>query len=211
MYVLTATSARAAELHTACDPLGIEVAVAPHGGAQLAADLLAVFYDVDGDEPLPLAAVREHGAYAVLLVPEPVHGGTVLDAIRAGYSFVLTQPVRTDRVRALLDYLATVASPRPSRELTLDRDDMLCTPSRSVALSAAESAVLHVFANHPDRIVARQRLALASGDTPLRETLSRLRTHLDAIGSGAQVLNVPHIGYRLAGHVVLAQPRDTTN
>ena len=205
MYVLTATSAGAAELHPACDPLGIEVAVAPYDGAQPAADLLAVFYDADGDEPLPLAAVREHGAHAVLLVPEPVRGEMVLDAMRAGYSFVLTRPMRTDRVRALLHYLATVAAPRQSKELTLGRDGVLRTPSRSVALSAAESAVLHVFADHPNRIVPRQRLALASGDTPLRETLSRLRTHLDAIGSGAQVLNVPHIGYRLAGHVVLAQ------
>ena len=205
MYVLTATSARATELHRACDPLGIEVAVAPYDGAQPAADLLAVFYDADGDEPLPLAAVREHGAHAVLLVPDPPLGETVLAAMRAGYSFVLTRPMRTDRVRALLHYLATVAAPRQSKELTLDRDGVLRTPSRSVALSAAESAVLHVFADHPNRIVPRQRLALASGNTPLRETLSRLRTHLDAIGSGAQVLNVPHIGYRLAGHVVLAQ------
>jgi DNA-binding response OmpR family regulator len=206
MYVLTTTSSTASELHMACDPVGIEVAVARYDGAQPSAALLAVFYNADGDEPLSLGAVREHGAHAVLLVPEPVRGKTVLDAMRAGYSFVLTQPMRTDRVRALLEYLATVAAPPQSKVLTLDHDDVVfCTPSRSVALSAAESAVLHVFADHPDRIVSRQRLALASGDTPLRETLSRLHTHLNAIGSGAQVLNVPHIGYRLAGHVVLAQ------
>lgn len=206
MYVLTAADAEmTALLRTACHPLGIEVAVAPCDRAQPSADLLAVFYDADGEDPLSLAAVREHGAHAVLLVPEPVHGETVLDAIQAGFSFVLTRPIRIDRVRALVDYLATVAAPAQSKELTLDRDDVLRTPSRSVALSAAEAAVLHVFADHPDRIVPRQRLVLASGNTPLRETLSQLRGHLDAVGSGAQILNVPHIGYRLAGHVVLAQ------
>lgn len=204
MYVLTAADAGAAGLRAACDPLGIEVVVAAGGGAQPAADLLAVFYDADGGEPLPLSAVRGHGAYAVLLVPEPVHGTTVLEAVRAGYNFVLTRPVRIDRARALLEYLATVAAPRQSRNLTLDRGGVLSTPSRSVVLSAAESAVLHVFAANPDRIVPRQRLALASGDAPLLETLSQLRAHLDAIGSGAQVLNVPHVGYRLAGHVILA-------
>jgi hypothetical protein len=200
VYVLTGSAATAATLRPACEPINIEVRHSDSVAVAIEDDLLAVFYEA-GHDPVPMSDVRRHGAYAIWVAPAPATPTEVLAAIRHGYHLVLASPLRIERVRSLLGYLAEVASPAPAQVLALDAAGTMSTPSRSVRLSPEEAAVLRTFAKRQRRIVPRQDLANVIGEAELRSVLAALSQHMEEVGSGARLLPVPHIGVRLSGSV----------
>jgi hypothetical protein len=179
----------------------------------LAPDLLAVFSVAGGVAPVDPRAVRRHGAYPVQ-VQGSVVPAEVLSAVRAGYSFVLVTPLRVARLTALLAYLRDVAAPPGARILTLAEDGTLSTPSGTAHLDAAEQAALRLLGANVGRIVTRGQLHDGTGADPLQVTTA-LRRHLESVGSGAQILKVPHMGFRFVGTVItndgddlVEEPRD---
>ena len=112
---------------------------------------------------------------------------------------MLFRSLSLNRVTSFLSYLRSVAAPPGAQTLTVDAE-VLSSPSSSVALSSEEAAALRLFGEHPGRIVSRDALAEAAGADPLR-LLTSLRDKFAEIGSGAQILKVPHMGYRLVGTV----------
>jgi hypothetical protein len=165
----------------------------------LADDLLAVITAAGVEPVVPVSAVRQHGAYAVQVQPA-LNGVQLLRGIQSGYNFVFASPLIPDRLTAFLAYLRDIAAPPATQILRLNGDGVLSTPAGSVTLDESEAAVLRLFGQRVNHIVSRRELADVSGADPLQVT-RRLKMHFEVLGSGAHILNVPHMGYRLVGSV----------
>lgn len=207
MYVLAAqlTSSDIDRLGEACqrNRLRLELGHRPDSG-RLRDDVLAVFYSAGGS-PLGEQEIHRRGAYSVLVRQEPSAQG-IIEALRAGYSFVLASPLGVDRLTSFLGYLRSVAAPPRARILDLDEANILSTASESTTLDAAEAAALRLFGARAGRIVSREELTDTVGQDPRHITAS-LREKFDQIGTGAQILNVPHMGFRLVGELRLPADR----
>jgi hypothetical protein len=202
MHVLMGSlrPADADTLERACTRNRMPLRTLPAEGAgQLGADLLAVFFQEGEESALAPADVRRHGAYAIQ-IQSAVASAPMLRAIRAGYHLVFPSPLPADRVTRFLRYMSDVAAPPKSRTLTLSENGTLSTATGHAELDPAESAALRLLGSRRDGIVSRAELLAASGSDPL-QTVTALRRHLSELGSGAQILKVPHLGYRLVGSV----------
>ncbi|MGA8116453.1 MAG: helix-turn-helix domain-containing protein [Actinocatenispora sp.] len=192
-------SADATALSEACRQTRLPLDSRDHLG-ELAGDLLAVFCTEEAASPAAVRELHDAGAYAVLVQPEPSARGT-LEALRLGYGFVLASPLRAERLTAFLTYLRDVSAPPGTQIVDLDQVGTLSTRTAHTALDEAEAAALRLFARGPSRIVSRRELAEATdGGDPLA-LVSALRTRFEQVGSGAKILKVPHMGFRLVGEV----------
>jgi len=203
MHVLmgTLSSMDADNLSRACQRNRMPLRTLPaEGVTQLEDDLLAVFFREGEESPLSPAEVRRHGAYAVQVQPA-VSAVPILQAVRAGYHFVFPSPLSTDRISSFLRYMCDVAAPPRSQILTLSDNGTLLTPMGSADLDDAEKSALLLFGERRDGIVSRADLMAATGGRDPLQTVNALRRHFVALGSGAQILKVPHMGYRLVGAV----------
>ncbi|MGO1050097.1 winged helix-turn-helix domain-containing protein [Crossiella sp. CA198] len=204
MYVLAGTLAAAdlAVVTEACAELGLAVHQADPeaAGARVADVMLCALHRTAGEavEPSP-AEVRRRGGYPIAVL-ESVSATGVLGALTDGYAFALATPLRRPRVVATLGYLKSVAPPEPAQRLTLS-PGLLCSPSRQAPVSAAEAGLLRTLAGKPGQIVSRTELNVATGGEDVNVVVSVLRQKLADIDSGAKILKVPHLGFRLVGTV----------
>lgn len=205
MYVLTALlhPADLNQLSVACERNRLELVLArPDHIIPLRDDLIAFFDRRDAPSLVAKEEIFSRGVHTILVKSE-LSARSTLAARHAGYSFMLASPLRIDRLTSLLGYLRTVAVPPMAQILHLDGTDTLSTPSSSTRLDAAEAAALRILGARPDQIVSREDLASAmAGADPLTVT-SRLQLKFDEIGSGAQLMKVPHMGIRLAGRILV--------
>ncbi|MGW0516078.1 winged helix-turn-helix domain-containing protein [Crossiella sp. NPDC003009] len=200
MYVLAGTLAAAdlAVVTDACAELGLAV---HHADAEVTDDvMLCALHRTAGEavEPSP-AEVRRRGGYPIAVL-ESVSATGVLGALTEGYAFALATPLRRPRVVAALGYLKSVAPPEPAQRLTL-APGLLRSPSRQTPVSAAEAGLLRALAGKPGQIVSRAELGEAAGGEDVNAVVSVLRRKLADIDSGAKILKVPHLGFRLVGTV----------
>ncbi|SDT80763.1 winged helix-turn-helix domain-containing protein [Actinoplanes derwentensis] len=204
MYVLSTTlePVELDMLERACRAQRIPVSTS--GDAALGDDLLAAFYRAGaaGESPIEPRQVRLHGAYTVLVDAEATARSTYT-ALRSGYSFVLPSPLSESRVSRLLDYLVATAAPQRSQVLTLSDANELTVGGRSVTLTDGQGVTLRLLGEQSGRIVTRQRLSAAGQDNALA-VVTELRRVFQDIGAGAQILKVPHMGFRLVGSVRVA-------
>ncbi|MGI5212772.1 hypothetical protein [Plantactinospora sp. CA-290183] len=201
MHVLMSALDRndAESLGRACSRNRILLHDAPaDGAAGLEDDLLAVFIAEGTDPPVSPAEIRQHGAYAVQ-VQQTVSGMQMLHAARNGYHFVFGSPLPTDRVSNFLRYICDVAAPPRSQILRLTDTGTLVTPMGTAELEHAEVSALRLLGERRDGIVSRADLMSATGGSDPLRTINALRGRFSALGSGAQILKVPHMGYRLVG------------
>ncbi|MGV9557753.1 hypothetical protein [Streptomyces sp. NPDC003401] len=210
MYVLTRGLAapEAARLREACERTGLPLkepeAQDPRGTAEhVRDDLLVAFVaaEADGSAPLEVREITRDGAYAVLVQPAPSARGT-LAAVRSGAGFVMAAPLGVERLVSFLTYLRDVAAPASAQVLDLDESGVLTTPSASVRLTGAEAGALRALAERRAVIVSRPDLLRLTGEDP-RDVIEALRARFREVGSGAQILKVPHMGFRLVGEVRL--------
>jgi hypothetical protein len=187
-------------LNAACKHTGLPLqSAAATAAADFRDDLLAVFFG-SLSAPLEPTQVRQHGAYPVL-VQQGISAVAMMGAMGDGFTFVLASPLRTERLTAFLDYLMRVAAPPRARIVTLGDDGTLASPAAAVTLAPHEAAVLRKLAEHTGEIVAQEELRSQTTETDLLTVIAALRGKLSEIGSGAQILKVPHAGFRLAGTV----------
>lgn len=210
MYVLTRGLAapEAARLREACERTGLPLrepeAHDPRGAAgDVADDLLVAFVaaEADGSAPPGLREITRAGAYAVLVQPAPTAKGT-LAAVRSGAGFVMAAPLGVERLVSFLTYLRDVAAPASAQVLGLDETGVLTTPSASVRLTEVEAKALRALAERRAVIVSRPDLLRLTGEDP-KDVIEALRARFREVGSGAQILKVPHMGFRLVGEVRL--------
>ncbi|AYN40332.1 hypothetical protein D9753_17060 [Streptomyces dangxiongensis] len=211
MYVLSwgLEPADLSALEEACEQAGLplEAPAVDAGGpaGHRRDDLLVAFTGAHG--PADPREITRDGAYVVTVQSAPDAAGT-LRAVRAGSSFLMASPLREERLRSFLTYLRDVAAPTATQVLDLDDSGLLATPSASVRLTGAEAKALRALADRSARIVARPELLRLTGEDP-RDLVEALRARFREIGSGAQILKVPHMGFRLVGEVrtTTAAPR----
>ncbi|MFD7132979.1 hypothetical protein [Streptomyces sp. NPDC059894] len=208
MYVLARglAATETENLREACERTALPLRPVPDGddvAEHVAADLLVAFVAAadDGIAPLDLRDLTHGGAYAVLVQRAPT-ARTTLAAVRSGAGFVMAAPLDVDRLVPFLTYLRDVAAPAAAQVLDLDEADVLATPSGSVRLSEAEARALRALADRRATIVGRPDLMRLTGEDP-RDVVESLRARFREVGSGAQILKVPHMGFRLVGEVRL--------
>ncbi|MFJ4618053.1 hypothetical protein [Streptomyces sp. NPDC088812] len=208
MYVLARglAATETENLREACERTALPLRPVPDGDGvaeHVAADLLVAFVAAadDGTAPLDLRDLTHGGAYAVLVQPAPT-ARTTLAAVRSGAGFVMAAPLDVDRLVPFLTYLRDVAAPAAAQVLDLDEAGVLATPSGSVRLSEAEARALRALADRRATIVGRPDLMRLTGEDP-RDVVASLRARFREVGSGAQILKVPHMGFRLVGEVRL--------
>jgi hypothetical protein len=181
---------------------GLEVRSTATAPADLTPDLLAVVHSGRDPQPKPSAtATTAHGAYAVLVLDRlsPI---AVLDAATSGYAFTLTQYELETRLAHLFGYLCTVAAPEPTRTLSLSAAHVLSSASASVHLEPAEAGLLTRLGDSTGRVVPWDELAREETGRPgVLKLVAELTGKLEQIGSGARILKVPHLGFRLSGRL----------
>jgi hypothetical protein len=199
-----------APLAAACTRLGLPLETAAAGEPAVPrGDLLAAFYQIRAGGPAPVPApeeVRRHGAAPVVLLRE-LTGAAFLDEVWRGFRLVLPAPPGADRLTRCLSYLRDVAPPPGSQQLWLDDSNVLSSTVGSTRLSHAEAVALRRLCEAPGRIVSREDLAAVGALDVLRVT-TQLKDKLAGIGSGAQLLKVPHMGFRFVGKLALRVPGD---
>ncbi len=210
MYVLAwaLTEDDLASLREACDRTGLPLecpSVEAERGEPLVLreDLLGAFVSSTTPLPEPLSAedISRTGAYVVTVHHAPTPGD-MLTAFHSGSSFAMSEPLGTSRLTSFLTYLRDVAAPQSTQVLDLDPSDVLATPSATVQLSPAEGKALRALSTRRSTIVPRPELMRLAGEDP-RDLVQALQKRFREVGSGAQILKVPHMGFRLVGEVRL--------
>lgn len=162
--------------------------------------VLAVFCEFGDRQPgPPPEEVYSHDTYPIAVLPS-VSATGVLATLTQGWAFALASPLRAQRLVQCLSYLRDVAPPRAAQVLVLDTAGTLSSPWGSVQVTSAESYLLSRLASRDSQIVPREDLAEAADEDVLR-VASTLKGKLADIRSGAKILKVPHLGYRLVGTV----------
>jgi DNA-binding winged helix-turn-helix (wHTH) protein len=215
MYVVAGSleSADFTVLEGACAELGLAVhASDPEAGRSDWPDvILAALHRFGDGAPSPSAAeVKRRGGYPIAVL-DAVSATGVLAALSEGFSLALASPLRRSRLVESLGYLKSVAPPVPSQVVTLDGHGRLGSPSKSVPVTDAESGMLRCLADRPGQIVSREELTEAADGEDANKVASVLKQKLDDVDSGAKILKVPHLGFRLVGTVQDAPvPESTT-
>lgn len=191
-------------LADACAEVGLtlRVAGAEAGDAPPAGALLVSFHRVAGarpDDP-SVAELKSRGGYAVAVL-DGVSATEVLAAVSSGYSFTLASPLRRARLVETLGYLKTVTPSENTQVLTLDGKGSLSSPAKSSPVTDAEAGLLRLLAGRPGQIVSREELTEATGGEDVNKVTSVLKQKLLDIDSGAKLLKIPHLGFRLVGTV----------
>lgn len=219
MYVLAVGLApeRLSKLSAACAAVGLPLsAIAARAPLDLHDDLLAAYFEI-GSDGVPDAgpgvappgagpddapkAVAALGALPVAVLAdeaESSRGPAFLREVGRGYAMVLPCTVTEERLVRSLTYLRDIVPPPGAQHLWLDDGLVLSTRRRSVRLVPAEAAVLRRLAEAPGRVVSRTDLETAA-DGDVQGTSVRLKARLEEVGSGAQLLKVPHRGFRFVG------------
>jgi hypothetical protein len=181
---------------------GLEARSSATVPADLTPDLLAVVHSDREAQPEPSAtATTAHGAYAILVL-DRLSPTAVLDAATSGYAFTLTPYKLETRLAHLLGYLCTVAAPEPTRTLSLSASHLLSSASASVRLEPGEAELLTQLGESTGRVVPWDELAQeATGRPGVLKLVADLTGKLEQIGSGARILKVPHLGFRLSGRL----------
>ncbi|MFF8730101.1 hypothetical protein ACF073_27015 [Streptomyces sp. NPDC015171] len=192
-----------AAVEAACEQVGLPLET-PDSGTPAdhhRDDLLVAFLGA-GAAGTAFADPREitaSGAYVVTVQNAP-NAKDTLRAVRSGSSFLMASPLGGERLVSFLTYLRDVAAPAAAQVLELGADGVLATPSASVQLTEGEVKALRALGDTSARIVARPELLRLTGEDP-RDLLEALRARFREIGSGAQILKVPHMGFRLVGEL----------
>jgi hypothetical protein len=210
MYVLAVGLApdRHAKLTAACAAIGLQLdAVSAGEPIDLRDDLLAAYFefDADGSDGVAPQGVSERGALAVAFASEEFGGDVYLREIRNGYGMVLPASVTEERLVRSLTYLRDVVPPAGSQRLWLNEHRLLASAVGSVQLDLAEDAFLRRLGSTPGSIVSREELAKAGG-ADVQGVSVRIKERLAEIGSGAQLLKVPHLGFRFVGTLHEGEP-----
>ncbi|MBA0052910.1 helix-turn-helix domain-containing protein [Streptomyces sp. AJS327] len=208
MYVL-AQSVAPADLHVlgeACSETGLALHDAdPEEERDFPDVLLASFHRVSAADGLTPAQVKGRGGYPIAVLDE-VAATDVLRAVTDGFSFTLASPLRRERVVETLGYLKSVTPPESTQVLTLLGPPVegrlrLSSGPRDAEVSHGEAQMLRTLADRPGQIVARGELERATGEDNINRVSSVLKQKLEDIDSGAKILKVPHLGFRLVGTV----------
>lgn len=203
MYVLaqSLTPPDLEVLADACAEVGLTLhETAPRAEAPDA--LLVSFHRVaaaPADGP-PVAELGQRGGYAVAVL-DGIAASAVLAAVSGGYSFTLASPLRRHRLVETLTYLKHITPPENTQVLTLDGAGSLRSPSKSAPVTGAEAGLLRLLAARPGQIVSREELTEAAGGEDVNRVTSVLKQKLLDIDSGAKLLKIPHLGFRLVGTV----------
>ncbi|MER5968464.1 hypothetical protein ABT112_01725 [Streptomyces sp. NPDC002055] len=205
MYVL-AQSLDPADLDVlgeACAELGLTLHDCdPEAGSPDWPDvLLASLHAVAATAPgLSAAEVKGRGGYPIAVL-DSVSATGVLAALSDGFALALASPLKQHRLVDSLGYLKSVTPPESTQVLTLDGRGRLHSPSKAVPVTDAEAGMLRLLAGRPGQIVPRQDIAEATGGEDVNPVSSVLKQKLLDIDSGAKILKVPHLGFRLVGTV----------
>ncbi|MFF8814344.1 winged helix-turn-helix domain-containing protein [Streptomyces pactum] len=206
MYVLaqSLTPEDLAVLADACAEVGLTLHHSEPGSAPPdPSDALLVSFHRVGADPAggPTAQeLKEIGGYAVAVL-DGIAAGAVLAAVTNGYSFTLASPLRRPRLVETLTYLKHITPPENTQVLTLDGAGSLHSPSKSTPVTDAEAGLLRMLAARPGQIVSREDLTEATGGEDVSRVTSVLKQKLLDIDSGAKLLKIPHLGFRLVGTV----------
>ncbi|MFM9607188.1 winged helix-turn-helix domain-containing protein [Streptomyces niveiscabiei] len=205
MYALaqSLTPADLEVLAEACAEVGLALHVtdpatghAPPPGAQLVS-----FTRVAAARPddLSVADLKSRGGYAVAVL-DSVSATEVLAAVTAGYGFTLASPLRRSRLVETLSYLKTVTPSENTQVLTL-ANGSLNSAAKSLPVTDAEAGLLRLLSDRPGQIVSREELTQATGGEDVNKVTSVLKQKFLDIDSGAKLLKIPHLGFRLVGTV----------
>ncbi|MFH8367692.1 transcriptional regulator [Streptomyces sp. NPDC018031] len=206
MYVLAQSLAPAdlEVLAEACAEVGLTLHDAdPEAGHETPPDALLVSFHrsaAPAPEDLTVADVKGRGGYPVAVL-DGISATDVLAAVSGGYSFTLASPLRRPRLVETLNYLRNVTPPENTQVLTLDGKGSLCSPSKSVPVTDAEAGLLRLLAGRSGQIVSREDLTAATGGEDVNRVTSVLKQKFLDIDSGAKLLKIPHLGFRLVGTV----------
>lgn len=206
MYALAQSLAPAdlEVLADACAEVGLTLAVtdpetadaAPPGARLVAFHRIAA---AGPDEPA-VEELKRGGGYAIAVL-DRVAATEVLAAVSRGYSFTLASPLRRERLVETLGYLKNVTPPENTQVLTLDGRGTLSSPAKSAPVTEAEAGLLRLLADRPGQIVSREELGRAAGGEDVNKVTSVLKQKFLDIDSGAKLLKIPHLGFRLVGTV----------
>ncbi|MFF8970316.1 transcriptional regulator [Streptomyces sp. NPDC014995] len=205
MYALaqSLTPADLEVLADACAEVGLTLHVTdPEAGhAPPPGALLVSFHRVAAARPddLSVEELKRRGGYAVAVL-DGVSATEVLAAVSRGYSFTLASPLRRPRLVETLGYLKTVTPSENTQVLTLENGS-LSSPAKSLPVTDAEAELLRLLSGRPGQIVSREELTEATGGEDVNKVTSVLKQKFLDIDSGAKLLKIPHLGFRLVGTV----------
>jgi hypothetical protein len=206
MYAL-AQSLTAPDLEVladACAEVGLTLHVTdPEAGhAAPPGALLVAFHRVAAARPddLTVEDLKGRGGYVVAVL-DGISATEVLAAVTRGFSFTLASPLRRSRLVETLTYLKSVTPSENTQVLTLDGKGSLSSPAKSSPVTEAEANLLRLLSDRPGQIVSREELTEATGGEDVSKVTSVLKQKLLDIDSGAKLLKIPHLGFRLVGTV----------
>ncbi|MFH8804202.1 transcriptional regulator [Streptomyces sp. NPDC017936] len=191
-------------LAEACAEVGLTLHVAhPEAGQAPPPGALLVsfhrFAAVPPDDP-SMEELKSRGGYAVAVL-DGVSATEVLAAVSRGFGFTLASPLRRPRLVETLNYLKNVTPSENTQVLTLDGKGSLCSATKSLPVTDAEAELLRLLSHRSGQIVSREELTEATGGEDVNKVISVLKQKFRDIESGAKLLKVPHLGFRLVGTV----------
>ncbi|MFB0617868.1 transcriptional regulator [Streptomyces sp. AGS-58] len=191
-------------LTEACAEVGLPLHVTDRGAGQAPPPgaLLVSFHRVAAARPddLSMEELKRGGGYPVAVL-DGVSATEVLAAVSRGFSFTLASPLRHPRLVETLSYLKNVTPSENTQVLTLDGKGSLSSPAKSLPVTDAEARLLRLLSDRSGQIVSREELTEATGGEDVNKVTSVLKQKFLDLDSGAKLLKVPHLGFRLVGTV----------
>lgn len=184
-----------------------------HFALQNAYDLILLDRMLPGMDGLELVSrLRKAGITAPVLMITALDGvSDRVDGLDAGADDYLTKPFAAEellaRIRALARRPVQWEQDGALKRWDLELDTKLCTllgPGGSCSLSKRESRLLEIFLRNAGQTMTRELLLARvwGPDAPVEEGnldnyIHFLRRRLSAVGSGARIVTVRGVGYRL--------------
>ncbi|MFH8477126.1 hypothetical protein [Streptomyces sp. NPDC018000] len=191
-------------LAEACAEVGVTLHVTDPEADHVAPSdaLLVSFHRIAAgrSDDLSVAELKSRGGYPVAVL-DGISATEVLSAVSSGFSFTLASPLRRSRLVKTLSYLKTVTPPENTQVLTLDGKGALSSSAKSVPVTDAEEGLLSLLNDRSGQIVPIADLIKATGGEDVNKVASVLKQKFLDIESGAKLLKVPHLGFRLVGTV----------